>query len=168
MNMVGTKELETKRLSLRKLRASDAADLHNICGLGESLEEAQNTVNMMIEYNDDPMNYHWVLEYEGHAVGRVKAWEVNPMDDYAQLGYETGEKYRNMGLMSEAIRAIVKYLLTEAGLNRVYCIVSEANIPSCRVCENAGMIHEGNMRRHFKYDGEYRDARVYGILSDEV
>ena len=82
MNMIGTKELKTERMILRKLRENDAEDLFNICGLGESIEETKQTVSMMLQYVDEPMSYHWVFEYEGRVVGRLNAWEVNPLDDY--------------------------------------------------------------------------------------
>ena len=169
MNRIGTRELKTERLTLRKLRESDAEDLFTICGLGKNLEEARNLLATMAQYSDDPLNYHWVLVYDGHAVGRIRAWELNPEQDYAQLGYEIGEKYRSKGLMTEALRAVIAYLAKDAGLNHIYCLVREENIASRRVCEKAGMTHEGNMRKHFKRaDGTYIDARIYGILSSEI
>ena len=169
MNPIGTKELFTSHLTLRKIRPSDAAELYAAGVLGASPEEAEATVANMIRYNDDGMNFHWILEYEGRAVGRIKAWEVNPRDDFAQLGYDIGENYRSRGLMTEAVRAVCAFLLTEGGFNRVYCMVRETNLPSRRVCEKSGMTFEATLRRHFRQpDGSYVDVRVYGILAGEL
>ena len=169
MKSIGTKELRTERLILRKMRNSDAEDLHRAGVMGETTEEAREIVERIMQYNDDPMTFHWVLEYQGAAVGRIKAWEVNPRDDYAQLGYDIGAAYRSMGLMTEAVKAVVKYLVQEAEMNRVYCLVRESNLPSIRVCEKAGMQREGKMRKHFKEpDGSYVDVAVFGILRSEI
>lgn len=169
MNPIGTRALRTPRLVLRKICASDAAGLHSAGVLGQTLPEAEESVAKMLQYADDGMSFHWILEYQGRAVGRIKAWEVNPRDDYAQLGYDIGESCRSQGLMTEAVRAVCAFLLTDGGFNRVYCMVRETNLPSIRVCEKAGMTFEGVMRRHFKQpDGTYVDVRVYGILASEL
>ena len=156
MKCIGTTALHTDRLCLRKLRKSDAAELFNAGILGDTLAEAEEAVENMIRDNDDPLNFHWVIEYESKAVGRVKAWEVSIRDSYAQLGYDIGQAYRSLGLM------------TEAAFNRVYCVVRKNNIPSIRVCEKAGMTNEGVMRKHFA-DGEaFVDALIFGILASDL
>ena len=168
MKEIGTNTLHTDRLCLRKLRKTDASELYYADSLGDTLPEAEETVDNMIRYNDDPLNFHWVLEYEGKAVGRVKAWEVSVRDSYAQLGYDIGKEYRSLGLMTEAVQAVIRYLLTEAEFNRVYCVVRENNLPSIRVCEKAGMTKEGVMRKHFADGDTFVDALVFGILATEL
>lgn len=169
MNTIGTKELHTPRLLLRKIRESDSESLFACGCLGKSPEEARKLTQDMMQYNDDPTNFHWILEHRGRAIGRIKAWEVNPRDDYAQLGYEIGAEFRSQGLMTEAVRAVCAYLLTEVRCNRVYCIVRKSNLPSIRVCEKAGMICDGIMRQHFKQpDGSYVDVKIYSILASEL
>ena len=169
MNTIGTKELRTASLLLRKIRSEDAAALFEAGALGESLAEAETSIGKMLQCNEDPMNFHWALEYEGRAVGRIKAWEVNPRDEYAQLGYDIGPGFRSKGLMTEAVRAVCVYLLTDVGLNRVYCMVRETNIPSARVCEKAGMTLDGRMRKHFRQpDGSFVDVKIYSLLASEI
>lgn len=169
MIAAGTQKLRTDRLILRKLRESDAGELHDGGCLGKTPGEALDAVRKMMENNDDPMNFHWVLEYQGRAAGRIRAWDVSLRDDYAQLGYDIAEAYRCKGLMTEAVGAVCRYLLTEAAFNRVYCMVRETNHASCRVCEKAGMTLDGVMRRHFRQpDGTYTDVRVYSILACEI
>lgn len=169
MNAIGTRELQTPCLILRRIREEDAEPLYEGGCLGDSLEEAQQILGAMMQYNDDPMNFHWVLEHQGQAVGRIKAWEVNPVDDYAQLGYDIRADFRSRGLMTEAVRAVCAYLLTEAGFHRVYCMIRASNAPSVRVCEKAGMIFDGTLREHFKQpDGSFVDAKVYSMLASEV
>ena len=169
MKPIGTRPLHTARLTLREIRPTDAAELFADGVLGDSMEEAASIVGNMITYNADPYNFHWTLEYEGRAAGRIKAWEVNCVDNYVQLGYDIGESCRNLGLMTEAVRAVSAFLLRDAGFNRVYCIVRTGNIASLRVCEKAGMIREGVMRQHYANpDGSYEDAVVLGLLRSDL
>jgi RimJ/RimL family protein N-acetyltransferase len=94
---------------------------------------------------------------------------VNPYDGNLQLGYDIGLAYRNHGYMTEAVRAVVRYLLTDAEAHRVYCSVRESNRASQRVCEKAGMTHEGTMRQHYaRQDGGFDDVRIYGIVRGEL
>ena len=169
MNAVGTKELHTPRLTLRKICAADTESLFECGCLGDSLEDAQRSVQKMIQCCNDPMNFHWVMDYQSHSIGRIKAWDISLRDNYAQLGYEIGAAFRSKGLMTEAVRAVCSYMLTEAGFNRLYCTIRENNLPSIRVCEKAGMTFDGIMRKHFKQsDGIYTDVRIYSILASEI
>ena len=166
---IGSKELTTPRLLLRKFRLSDGLELFEAGTLGVSPEDATEFVRKMMEFNDDPQTFSWVIDYQGKAVGRVKAWEINPRDNYVQLGYDIGAAYRNNGLMTEAVKAVCEYLLTEAEVNRVYCMVRESNLASRRVCEKAGFTHEGTLRNHWmEADGTYVNVYVYGLLKEDL
>ena len=169
MKAIGTKNLVTPRLILRKIKREDAESLFSIGILGEDLEDAIRTVENMIQYNDDPMSFHWALEYEGRAIGRIKGWEVDPHNNYVQLGYDIGIPYRGNGLMTEAVKAVSAYLLKECGFNRVYCMVRESNLASNRVCEKAGMKHEGFLRNHWmENDGSYTNVHYWGLLASDI
>ena len=169
MKPLGTKILNTSRLILRKIVIEDAESLFTVGSLGQSPEEANEIVDNMMKYNDDPMSFHWVLEYQGKAVGRIKGWEVDPTNNYVQLGYDIGVSYRGLGLMPEAVKAASTYLLKECEFNRVYCMVRESNPASIRVCEKAGMTHEGFLRNHWiQSDGTYTNVHIYGLLASDI
>ena len=169
MKQPGTQELSTQRLLLRKIKKEDAASLYSVGSLGSSLEEAVEIVENMMKYNDDLYSFHWVLEYQGKAVGRIKGWEIHPQHNYVQLGYDIGAPYRGLGLMTEAVQAVCRYLLKECEFNRVYCMVRESNPASMRVCEKAGLKHEGFLRKHWQEpDGSYVNVHYYGMLSSDL
>ena len=169
MKAIGTKTLVTPRLILRKINKEDAESLFSVGSLGESLQDAVQIVSNMVQYNDDPMSFHWVLEYEGKAVGRIKGWEIDPHNNFVQLGYDIGVHYRGKGLMTEAVKEVSTYLLKECEFNRVYCMVRESNPASNRVCEKAGMTHEGFLRNHWiQSDGSYTNVHYWGILSSDI
>lgn len=169
MKPIGTKNITTKRLYLRAPQLSDAEALVRVKSLAMSSQEARKAVAAMVEEQKHPFSFHWVITLAGQVIGRVKGWEVSPYNGYLQLGYDVGPEYRNQGYMSEAVSAVIRYLLLEADANRVYCSVRAGNMASRRVCEKCGMQHEGVMRQHYaRQDGGYDDVYVYGILRDDL
>ena len=169
MKQSGTQELATERLLLRKLRKEDAESLFAIGCLGSSLEDAVEIVANMMKHNDDPFTFHWVLDYQGKAIGRIKVWEMHPQHHYAQLEYDIGKPFRNKVLMTEAVKAVNAYLLKTCEFNRVYCMVRESNPASMRVCEKAGMKHEGFLRNHWQEpNGNYVNVHYYGMLPADL
>ncbi|MBQ8556145.1 MAG: GNAT family N-acetyltransferase [Clostridia bacterium] len=169
MKPIGTKPIATQRLLLRPQQPSDAGELVAAHSLAMTVDEAKRTVAAMIEEGSKPFAFHWTITLEGHAIGRIKGWEVNPYNGYIQLGYDIGPDYRCKGYMTEAVSAVIRYLLEQAEANRVYCSVRENNTASCRVCEKAGMTHEGTMRQHYaRQDGGYDDVRIYGIVKSDL
>lgn len=169
MKPIGTKPIRTQRLILRRVQMHDAEALARIKSLAMPLDEARKAVSEMLEEYRKPFTFHWVITLDGAVIGRVKAWDVNPYNGYLQLGYDVGSEYRNQGYMTEAVGAVIRYLMHEAEVNRVFCSVREGNRASCRVCEKCGMRHEGTLRQHYaRQDGGYDDIRIYGILRSEI
>ena len=169
MKPIGTQSIQTQRLLLRAPELADAEALVRIKSLPMSLAEARKAVTSMAEELKKPFSFHWVIQLENNVIGRIKAWEINPYDGYAQLGYDTGPEYRGHGYMTEAVQAVIRFMLTEAQANRIYCSVRAGNTASRRVCEKAGMQQEGVMRQHYaRQDGGYDDVVIYGIIKQDL
>ena len=140
-----------------------------IKSLPMKLAEAQKTVAGMLDELRKPFTFHWVITLEGEVIGRIKAWDVNPYNGYLQLGYDMGAKYRCKGYMTEAVRAVVRFMLKDAQANRVFCSVRAENTASRRVCEEAGMVLEGIMRQHYaRQNGGYDDVCIYGVVKSDL
>lgn len=169
MKPIGTQTITTSRLVLRAPQMIDAEELVQAGALAMSAQEAKKSVAGMVEELRHPFTFHWVITLDGHAIGRVKGWDVSPYNGYLQLGYDVGSAYRNQGYMTEAVRAVIRYMLTKADANRVYCSVRAGNTASRRVCEKCGMQQEGVLRQHYsRQDGGYDDVHIYGIVKSDL
>ncbi len=169
MKPIGTHPIHTPRLVLRAPEVTDTESLVRIKSLAMPVEDAHKKVSAMVEECKHPFRFHWVITLDDTVIGRIKGWEVSPYNGYLQLGYDIGPEYRNQGYMTEAVRAVVDYLIQLAGANRVYCSVRESNLASRRVCEKVGMLHEGILRQHYaRQDGGYDDVHIYGILKSDL
>lgn len=168
MKPVGSRTITTARLVLRPPRATDAEALVEIRSLPMSITEAGRTVFDMVREASKPFGFHWVVTLNEQVIGRIKGWDVSPYNGHVQLGYDIGPAYRGNGYMTEAAKAVIEYLLTEAGANRVYCSVRAGNHASVRVCRKCDMQHEGTLRQHYaRQDGSFEDVLIFGILKDE-
>ena len=169
MKPIGTRPIYTERLVLRPPCSDDAQELVNCGSLGMSVPEAERALVNMAQEAARPFGFHWVITLGDRAIGRVKGWEVNPYNGFVQLGYDIAPQLRGQGLMTEAVGAVVRYLLMEAEANRVYCSIREMNIASRRVCVKNGFRQEGVMRQHYaRQDGGYDDVYIYGMIRDDM
>lgn len=85
----------------------------------------------------------------------------------AEIGYWLAFPYWGRGLMTDAVRAYVKYAFTELQLLRLTAHVFEFNPGSIRVLEKNGFQLEGHLRKHVRKEGRLFDVRFYGLLKDE-
>jgi len=168
MNHRGSASIKTERLTLRKLEAKDAASLFCLGALGATREEADGFMRDMVAAYSDPAYYHWGIAYDSAVIGRIRVTELSERDRFVQLGYDMAGEFRNRGFMTEAVRAVTRFLFDEVGVNRIYVLIRAHNTASIRVAQKSGMTWEGCMRRHYiENDGTYTDVNVYGILKEE-
>ena len=169
MKPLSTRTLVTRRLVLRLPKVTDAADLVAAGSLLMPEEDAKVRLADMASEASKPFGFHWVIEKDGRAVGRIKGWEVSPFNGFIQLGYDITPELRNHGLMTEALGAVVRYLLLQVEANRVYCSIRSGNIASRRACEKNGFRQEGTLRQHYaRQDGGYDDVHIYGLIREDL
>lgn len=86
----------------------------------------------------------------------------------AEIGYWLARNYWGQGIMTDAVKAYVTYAFEELGLLKLVAHCFELNISSARVLEKSGFKLEGRLRKHFRKDGRLLDARIYGLLKEDV
>ena len=129
MNHIGTKTIETKRLILRKFTPDDvkylfknwAADADAVkfmrMPVHNTIEDTNNFVDSIIRKYDKPDTYRWVtvLKEINEPIGFIGLTTVSEHDRIANFGYSIGKPYWNKGYTTEALTAVLRYGLTEAG-----------------------------------------------------
>jgi RimJ/RimL family protein N-acetyltransferase len=104
----------------------------------------------------------------GEIVGSIGLfhadWEVRS----AEIGYGVRGDQRGKGYASEALGAVARWALTEAGIQRAWLTANTDNIASVRVAEKAGFRREGTLRRAGLEDDGLHDLAVFSLLDDEL
>ncbi len=91
------------------------------------------------------------MEYEGTPIGNISVVCLSEKCEYAELGYCMGYAYWNKGFfMPEAAKAVIDYLFSEIGVNRVGISHAVKNPASGRVAQKYGLTFEGTKREYLK------------------
>jgi ribosomal-protein-alanine N-acetyltransferase len=111
----------------------------------------------------------FAIRDEGKLIGVVSADSFKPGTTHrAEIGYWLAQRYWGQNLMTDAVRAFVRYAFAELELLRLTAHVLASNIASARVLEKNGFTAEGYLRKHFLKDGNLIDARYFGLLKEEL
>ena len=178
----GTVELETERLILRKFRQEDAQDMFDNWANDKNVTKhlswlphgSVDCTKKCLEawitgYEKDSM-YQWAIvpkEY-GKVIGSVSAMNVNEKDSRCGIGYCMSKSYWNKGIMTEALKTVIKFLFYQVGFNRIQAMHHVENPASGKVMQKVGMKYEGRLKQyHVNNCGEYVDCDIYAIVKND-
>ena len=82
----------------------------------------------------------------------------------AEVGYSLSRDYWNQGIMTEALRAVIRFGFEELRLNRIEAQHELDNPASGQVMRHVGMQYEGTLRQRIKNKGRFVDVALYAIL----
>jgi len=104
------------------------------------------------------------IEINGGAVGSIG---VFPQADIhaknAEMGYWLAEPFWGQGIMTEAIKQMVKYGFDTFDISRIYARPFGTNAASQKVLQKAGFILEARFSGVLYKNGEYDDELVYAV-----
>lgn len=144
------KELETKRLLLRKVTLDDAEELFNNWSSDVNTTKfltfkTHETISEIIKFINNWINkyerggFEWAIELkENHQVIGMISVDKSYKYKCAEIGYSISSKYWNLGLTTEALNEVIKYLFEECDFNIIEAIIPSSNIGSIKVAENVG------------------------------
>ena len=162
--------LRTQRLVLRPWEWSDLMDFYEyarVDGVGQmagwlphqSIEESRMILGMFIEGKKT-----FAIEYEGKVIGSlgVEEYDEEKLPEYAEkrgreLGFVLAKPYWGRGLMPEAVKEVIRYLLEDVGLDFLVCCHFTDNDQSRRVQEKCGFRHVKQIQSETRY-GLVKDA----------
>ena len=147
-------QIETERLLLRPFKQEDLADFYeyaSVDGVGEmagwrhhqNVEESQSILNRFIE--NDKL-FAIVLKSNNKVIGslEIKKYgmeeELTEFYEYKgrELGYVLSKDYWGIGIMPEAVKAVIEYLFNKLDLDFLTCAYYDFNKQSKRVQEKCG------------------------------
>ena len=173
--------LETKRLTLRELKKSDAEALVAILhGEGVArwllnnlervtLKDEQNYIKSMRKQFLKGQLIAWVIcdKATGEPMGNIGLQPIDRTHNRSSAGFCLGRAYWGKGYMTEAFSAVLDYAFGTLGLNRVSAGHFEGNIASGRVQQKCGLLYEGTHRRALLKNGTYYDELMYAIVRED-
>ncbi len=177
----GTQTLETYRLILRRAVGEDAEPMFRNWASDpevtkyltwptyEKVETAYQILDLWVSEYEKPNYYQWmiVLKELGEPIGSISVVRQNDRVEEAEIGYCIGSSWWHRGIMTEALSAVIEYLFTEVGMNRVAARHDPNNPHSGGVMRKCGMKYEGTHRACDRNNQGICDAAQYAILRSE-
>jgi RimJ/RimL family protein N-acetyltransferase len=164
--------LETKRLVLRPMQATDLDALHLIFTDprvmasfgGELLSRAQ--MERWLQRNLDHQNkfgyglFSVILKETGILIGDcgLEQMEVDGLE-VAELGYDFRSDYWRQGYATEAALAVRDYALDILQLSQLISLIRVGNLASKRVAEKVGMTLAAEFERYGNQYWKYMISR---------
>ena len=172
-----TTVLETPRLLLRRMVPEDATMIAKFCN---DKRVSEMTTSMPHPYTRE-MAEDWLrlqkdqlqktgeapfaitLKLGGEFIGVIELC-MKPDGLTAEVGYWLAPLFWGHGIMTEALREIIRYGFEEKNLKRIEARYFTGNPASGRVQEKAGMRKEGLHKWGATRFGEMRDCIVRAII----
>ena len=183
MNLIGTKEIETNRLILRRVTVKDyEIAFNNWCSnpnvsrytLWDTHKDSDYTKKLFemwvneYNYND---TFRWIVELKDthDLIGTIDvASKTYLRFGTFEIGYCYGESFWHKGYATEALKRVIKFLFDEVDASVIYADYMELNPDSGKVMKNAGMIYEGFVRgRVIDHNGIRNNVHSYSITKEE-
>ena len=168
--------LQTKRLILRKMAITDAADIfayasdpqvttHTAWATHQSIENTYEYLNNFVfELYRSGKGMDWgIVEKEsGKLIGTCGLY-ITPHHRRGTLGYTLAKAYWGQGLMTEAATVAIAFGFHVMQLQRIQAICDVDNVASARVLEKAGMQFEGILHNYLFDKERSWNVKMYAI-----
>jgi len=151
--------IQTKRLTLRKMKAEDAEAFLDIFSDPEAMKYFgvifdRPRMDKWVRDNLDHEKEHGfslysvVLKEDGEVIGDC-GLETDEIDGetLVGMGFDFRRKYWGNGYATEAARAVLAYAFTEFNFEKISGWIDPTNGPSQRVAERIGMTVERYVQR---------------------
>jgi [ribosomal protein S5]-alanine N-acetyltransferase len=129
-----------------------------------TVENGKGFISMAASH--DPLRI-LAIEVEGKAAGGIG---IHPQSGIsrknAELGYWLGEPYWGKGIITEAVKEMLRYGFENFDIDRIFARPFGNNPASQRVLEKAGFVLEATLKgTYFKF-GEKLDELIYAVRRD--
>ena len=134
MNHIGTREIATERLTLRRFEIEDAENMfYNWANdpevtkyltwpAHESVDTTETILKEWISKYDEKDFYQWAIELNDleQPIGTISAIKTDERVESVEIGYCIGKSFWNNGYMTEALTAIIRFFINEVGAGRIW------------------------------------------------
>ncbi len=132
-----------------------------------SIADAEMFIALVRSYFAEETFLPLTIWYQGRLVGMVSAKEIHPVHRSAELGYWIERPAQGKGIMTRALKRVLRELFDNRRLNRVSIRCAAHNDKSRSVAERLGFSLEGVMRQDVSLQGHPTDTALYSMLHSE-
>jgi ribosomal-protein-alanine N-acetyltransferase len=170
--------IETERLVLRRTTLDDANDyfylrsspeaMKHICKpLQKSVEETKEMIykiNEMIAFNDG-ISWAVCLKNNSKMIGSVSFHRIYKDHYRAEIGYMLHPDFWRLGIISEAVEAIISYGFNILKFHSIEANIDPTNIGSEKLLQKFNFVKEAYFKENYFFNGSFLDTAVYSLIN---
>ena len=173
MNFAELRELQTDRLTLRRLSFDDLYDYYERLGsdgevskylpfephqdIGETLALLEEA---LVRYEEENF-YRWGIENEDGLIGVIELLHFDEESESCTFTCMLGKQWWGQGYATEAVQEIFRFAKEELGVKKITADHMAPNAASGAVMRKAGMVQVGIIPGKYEKHGLRHDAVVY-------
>ncbi|MBK8551736.1 MAG: GNAT family N-acetyltransferase [Ignavibacteria bacterium] len=169
--------LETERLILREITPGDVREIFAIRSSEEamkyfghnvytSLTEADDMINAIVNGFKNKEGIRWGITLKGSEklIGSGGPWRLLKEHLRCEIGYDLLPQYWKKGIMTEALREIIKFCFDKMNMHSIEANVDPDNIASVKLLEKLGFEKEGHLKESFYFNDVFTDTGIYSLI----
>ena len=178
MKHLGTKTIETDRLRLRRFTLADAQSMYEnwasdpevtkflMWPTHEDVDVTRQVLEKWVSEYERKEKYEWCIakKENDEPIGSIGAFNYNEKVNSIEIGYCISKTYWHQGITSEAMKAVMEYLLGEVGIDRIESRHDPHNPHSGNVMKKCGLKYEGTRIRADWNNSVICDVALYGYV----
>ena len=175
---LGTKELKSDRLLLRRFNKSDLNELYEsyinqdefLYYANKEKIDIDELIGMLILIEENYLKdnyYNWLIvrKIDNTILGSINLKEKE--ESVLSINYAIDNRYTYNGYMSEALELIKNYCFRELKVRKLVGACCVENIASKRVMEKCGFINKGIIKNYICLKDGLHDAYEFYIEGKE-
>lgn len=125
-----------------------------------------NILRRINEFENNEAASFYAL-YENKFIASVGFISIDNENKKGEIGYWILSNFQGQGLMTECVKACIKYGFEELNLNKIIIKCSSENIKSAAIPKRLGFTLEGTLRQDKIRKGGFHDTLVFGLLKSD-
>lgn len=171
-------DLETERLLLRRVDNNDYKEVLALRSNPETMkyiprpllknEEEAFAHIAMIEnkiINKEGINWAITIKDDPRLIGIIGHYRIQVENYRAEIGYMILPEFNGQGIVTEAVKEVVKYGFDIMKLHSIEAVIDPDNIASAKVLEKNGFVKEAHFKENEFHEGHFYDSVIYSILN---
>ena len=134
----------------------------------KSVKDSLDYVSSVITMPEECKEYQFAVFCGGDFAGLVGFKGTDRLNRKSEIGYWLSEEFQGRGIMTDSVRALIKFGFSGLNLNRIQIKCAPDTVKSNNRPKRLGFSFEGVERdSEFVCEGVFRDANVWSLLKKE-
>ncbi|MBE6714068.1 MAG: GNAT family N-acetyltransferase [Ruminococcaceae bacterium] len=180
MNYCDITEINTPRLTLRKLKLSDAERFYEFAKdirvskymnwiTHSSVYDSENSIKRSIEAYEKGKYYRWgiALKENDTLIGIIQLLSFDEKRNSCSFAYMLSCEHWGNGYGTEALSAVIGFAFDSMAVDIIEADIFSENIASSKVLEKCGMTYTDTIKDKYEKNGAFHNADKYVITRDK-